>query len=272
MIPNVRSVVICADDFGQSEPINDGIAELASVGRLSAVSCLSEGAFFRSGISSLSGYGIDIGLHLNFTDDVGPEGIYFPLKKLIIRSYLGALDARKIEMQITRQLDSFEEHANQIPNFIDGHQHVHQLPVIREKLFSILNKRYSKHRPWIRSTQPYLSTKLPLNMQFKASVIGMLGGKKLVQEALAQSYRCNHRLLGVYDFSRTEHEYLELLKNWLSQAETGDLLMCHPASGVSTADPLGQQRVREFNVLKSAPLTSLLDELKISPSRLDCAG
>uniref|UniRef100_Q47CE5 YdjC-like protein n=1 Tax=Dechloromonas aromatica (strain RCB) TaxID=159087 RepID=Q47CE5_DECAR len=270
-VSSVRSIVICADDFGQSEPINDGIHQLVSAGRLSAVSCLSDGPCFPSGISSLSGAGVDVGLHLNFTDAMGQLGSYFPLKQLIVRSYLGALDAREIERQITRQLDAFEKHANQAPDFVDGHQHVHQLPLIRQKLFSILNKRYSKHRPWIRSTKPRLSVGLPLKQQFKASLIGILGGGALVHEAISQHYQCNRRFLGVYDFSRTGSEYFELLKRWFDLAETGDLLMCHPASGASAGDPLGQQRVREFNVLKSQAFPTLLNEQRIQPARLTLA-
>src|SRR5512138_3236227 len=72
----MKTVTLCADDFGLNEPVSRGIIELAEASRLSAVSCMSASPHWRehaSWLAPLRGK-IDIGLHLTLTG-LAPLGL-----------------------------------------------------------------------------------------------------------------------------------------------------------------------------------------------------
>ena len=48
----------------------------------------------------------------------------------------------EIRAEIERQLDTFEKHLGFPPDHIDGHEHVHVLPGIRQSLFEVVSRRY----------------------------------------------------------------------------------------------------------------------------------
>jgi predicted glycoside hydrolase/deacetylase ChbG (UPF0249 family) len=258
-----KTISICADDFGQSKVIDDGIHQLALAGRISAVSCLSDSPYFAADIQKLNGEAVDIGLHLNFTQPMGQDGFHLPLGQLIFQCHLRQIDPKKIELHIERQFDQFEGVTGKLPDFVDGHQHIHQLPIIREALFSVLSKRYSSQKPWIRSTKSYYSSSLPIGATFKSWTVGALGNTSLISKATGLGYKCNHRFLGVYNFQKDKSEYDQLLRSWLEMAQDGDLLMCHPASDVTDNDAFGFQRRREFDALMSDYFGDLLYQYKI---------
>ena len=139
------------------------------------------------------------------------------------------------------------------PDFIDGHQHVHQLPQIRTALLQEMKQRYPVEGPWLRGTRAPAQSGVPWQYRFKAKIIQTLGAAALKKQA-GKGYRVSPRLLGVYDFQGGEPAYAQWLAVWLALMRDGDVLMCHPASHIITEDTLGAQRVAEFNVL-SAPET-----------------
>jgi predicted glycoside hydrolase/deacetylase ChbG (UPF0249 family) len=143
------------------------------------------------------------------------------------------------------QLDAFETHFGCPPDFIDGHQHVHQLPLIREQLLERIARRYPTHALWLRSTQTARHLTVDRGKRLKARIIACLGARTMRRLADAQGLPMNRHLLGVYGFSASPEEYRQLLMSWFVGAADGDLLMCHPASAIEAADPIGQQRMRE---------------------------
>jgi predicted glycoside hydrolase/deacetylase ChbG (UPF0249 family) len=259
-----KQLVICADDFGMNRAINAGILELARLRRINATSCLVEGPAFAEHAAALKKSGLKLGLHLNFTEAMGNEGVYFPLSALIARSYLHQLDTARIRAQIARQLDRFESVIGQRPEFVDGHQHIHQLPQIRETLLSELARRYEAPRPWLRYTYARSSSGLPLRARIKAQVVQRLGSYPLAQLARRRGFSLNTAFLGVYDFDGGAQAYRMLLAAWLKSAGNGDVLMCHPARQVVGSDLLGRQRRAEFDVLASDEVARWMDEYRIA--------
>ena len=84
----------------------------------------------------------------------------------------GRIDTLRLRAEIEAQLDRFEDGVGHGPAHVDGHQHVHQLPGVREVLLSVLAGRYDV-LPWVRSTRacPEAGT--------KARVIEALGERGL---------------------------------------------------------------------------------------------
>jgi len=246
---NPRRIIVCADDFGMSKAINEGILALARKGRLSAVSCLTMTPFFREDAHRLNALDVDVGVHLNFTEPGLHPETSRPLPRLIARTYARTLSIARLCTQIERQLDAFEATLGHRPHFVDGHQHVHHLPQIREALIGILRQRYGDDLPWVRSSRPGLLAGLPFSFKAKAHIIGALGAHRFARQAYVAGLHTNRSLLGVYDFRGGITGYVRLLLTWLNNADDGDLLMCHPALASADDDASSAQRNAEFTVL-----------------------
>jgi len=264
-----KPIAVCADDFGLESGINEGIEALAQQRRLSAVSCMTTAPLFAGAIAALLPLDIDLGLHLNFTELSAAPEICLSLRKLLIKSYGGTLVASAVNREIHRQLDAFERYTGRKPDFVDGHEHVHQLPIIRDVLLMVLKERYPSESIWLRNTAPGdLSAKLPMMQRCKAHVIGALGARSLSEIAKKNGYSTNVDFFGVYDFSRPHPTYLEMLKAWLGRAVPGSLLMTHPATKVSAEDAYGRDRIIEYQVLGSNSFADLLTEYELTIDRL----
>lgn len=85
------------------------------------------------------------------------------------------LAAVDIRAEIRAQLDTFEQMLGHGPAFVDGHQHVHQLPVVRHELLDELRSRYRDRLPWLRSTRPANAVGHSL---IKARGIPLLGSRR----------------------------------------------------------------------------------------------
>lgn len=261
--------VVCADDYGLESGVDAAIVELATQGRLSATGCLVGAAGFADSASALKNLPIDVGLHLNFTEDLGPPGTYRPLGKLVALAYTGQLSALAVRGQIEQQLDLFHQHLGREPDFVDGHLHVHQLPVIRNQLLEALRERYSTRLPWLRDTRPaYLSRGLPFMQRTKAHVIGALGARAFAVLAKKNGAKQNDGFAGAYDFSHPHPDYAWMLEQWLMHARAWTVLMTHPAKSASAHLAFGKDRQREFQVLASDDFLELLERYNLRIARL----
>lgn len=256
-----KPIIISADDFAQSEAIDAGIAMLIEHEKLSATSCLAlsprwqqAAKFFTADIRMKA----DVGLHLDFTLYNQP----YPLTALIFLAKLRGLPSQFIYRTISQQLDKFEEALGTAPDYVDGHQHVHQLPQIRDALLSILARRYPSHLPWIRIARP------PGQDGLKAFIIGALGADALERQADKLGFKHSCSLLGVYGFAGSGEDYLACLENWLTVAaqHAGSgipVLMCHPAKQIASSnqmhgDPIYAARISEFEAMNSERFAALL--------------
>lgn len=264
-----RNLVVCADDFGIEPGVDDAIVELALAGRLSATGCLVTSERFPIAASRLQGLPVDVGLHLNFTEYLGVPGFYAPLGRLIALTYTRRISRAEVRQQIAAQLDLFELHVKRAPDFVDGHLHIHQFPVIREELIDALSRRYAGSLPWLRDTRPtQMSGELPLMQRVKAHVIGALGARTLVLLAKRSGARMNDGFMGAYDFSRSHPPYLKMLSGWLETARANSVLMTHPACYASENLAFGSDRIEEYRVLGSDAFAALLDQHKLKITRL----
>lgn len=268
-----RAISVCVDDFGQHEGINRAALKLAVRGRVSAVSCLVDGKAWDQGVKELRDREglLEAGLHLNLTEDFGQGGCH-GLGEVIGRAYVGLLDRGKVRKEIARQFERFERGMGRVPDFVDGHQHAHQLPVIRDELVSVMRELCGEERPWIRSTLPEPGCGRSGLRHFalaKAWLIGRLGGRAMRELAIREGYPQNNRLVGVYGFGVPEEEYLESMRIWLRCASDGDVLACHPSVPWEGEDPLGEARVMEYQALSGDAFSEMLEEegIEIRPLR-----
>lgn len=254
-----RTICLCADDFGLHRGVNEAALRLASSERVHAIACLVGGEGWSvawvSALRRLDALGVDIGLHLDFTESPLLPRSRRHLPGLVADSLLGRVDAAHVRAEVRAQLHAFEQVLGHAPAFVDGHQHVHQLPTIRRELLDELADRYRGTRPWLRSTRP---AGAPWSSSIKAGVIAMLGSGAFDAAARQKGFAQNRHLLGVYDFRGGAQRYLDRLRAWLLAAADGDLLMCHPGLRATSDDPLGAAREAECQVLASPAFGALL--------------
>jgi chitin disaccharide deacetylase len=254
-----KPVLLCADDFGMSAAVDAAILDLAARGRLSATSCMSTARAFGPDARQLAALPVATGLHLNLTEAAGGNGFCQPLPRLIRNCYARRIDPDLIRSEIACQLDAFESALGRAPDYVDGHQHVHQLPIVRDCLVEILLQRYPQRLPWLRSTRAGAQPGMPAAIRIKAAVIEVLGAHALQALARRHGFRTNARLLGVYGFAGGEQRYAALLEAWIGAAGAYDLIMCHPALATDDDDPLNRQRRAEYAALAGAALPAALE-------------
>ncbi len=235
-----RRLCICADDFGLHPAVNEAVMRLVEMGRLQATSAMVGAPAWRGGAGALARIDpahLDVGLHLDLTEyplSVAPRSLAGWLLQ-------GPRDVPALLREVHAQLDRFEDAMGRMPAYVDGHQHVHQFPGVRDALLTALTVRYPGHHPWLRSTRPGSGG-------FKPRVIDALGRRALEHHAGALDFSLNHRLLGVYGFDGDAGHYRQQVETWLVQAQDKDLLMCHPALALVPGDAIAAARCHEFLV------------------------
>jgi predicted glycoside hydrolase/deacetylase ChbG (UPF0249 family) len=240
-----QRLCICADDFGMSPGINAAVLDLIARRNLSATGCLVLREAWPRGLPALrrvDAARVDVGLHLDLTPPRTPRAEEPGLGPLILRCYTRSAPRRHLRQTIAEQLARFEDGLGRAPAFVDGHRHVHQLPMVRELLLEELSRRYTAAPPWLRNTRPGATA-------LKPRVIHALGGRALVHEAAQRSIPTSRGLLGVYDFAGGVTGYRRRLLAWLSAARSGDVLMCHPSLAEDAGTPHHEARAAEYTVL-----------------------
>lgn len=265
-----RAICIAVDDFGLHSGINQAALRLAAMGRIHAIGCMVGGASWPTcsrPLRHLEPHSIDLGLHLDLTESPLLPRTARPLSAWIRDSFLRRLDRTAVRAEIGAQLDAFEQALGRGPTYIDGHQHVHQFPIVRSELLAELGDRYGWFKPWLRSTRraraPGAAQRVAWRDTMKPWVIERLGAAGLASLARRLGYPQNRRLLGVYHFEAGPLRYSQRLTAWLCAAREGDLLMCHPSLLTRDSDAIIHARAEEFQALADPGFATQLSDAGI---------
>lgn len=277
-----RQVVLSADDYGLAPGIGVAIRDLAGAGRLNATSCMTTSPYWSAEaikLRDIGATGFEVGLHLVLTDQpsltslpkLAPEGLLPSVPRLISLAYRRQLDPQEIARELAAQLDSFEAAWGAPPAFLDGHHHVHQLPVIRDVVLELYRSRLAGG--WVRRcAQPLAAIFQSRVAVVRASVISALGWT-VARRSDVLNVPGNGGFAGVRNFAG-ERPYGALMRNWLQHAAPGTLIMCHPGlvdDALIAADSLSYPREEEYRFLASDDFPALLRECGVrlaAPSKL----
>lgn len=253
-----RVLALCADDFGLSPGISAGIARLAHAQRLTAVTCVTNSPHWPEQAKLLQNLPdtVDVGLHLNFTEGrplsarLARRWPTLPaLPRLIAMAHLRLLPRAGMRAEVHAQLRAFIHGHGKPPAFIDGHQHVHHLPGLRQTILDMAE--HVQPLPAVRSTARVLGPGFGL----KRWLIEHTGGHSLAVELRQRVMAHNPALLGAYDF--TDPDYAALMRRWLAELPPeGGLLFCHPGDADQAPDPIAAARRRELAYFASAAFTA----------------
>lgn len=265
-----RIIALCADDYGLSHGVSLGILKALDAGRLTAVSALVNGPRWPAMGRELLRHcdNADVGLHFNLTlgrplgamPGFAPKGSFPPVAKVIRMALRGKLPIEEIRAEIDRQLDRFEAVMDRPPDFVDGHQHVHGLPGVRDQLLEALDARRLAGRVWLRNPADgaHRIALRRANARKALAVRGLTGG--LRRAAASHGYMVNDSFAGFSDFNPGK-DYAKAFETYLRAPGRRHLVMCHPGhvdEELKALDPVTITREQELAFLLSPELPSLL--------------
>ena len=261
----MAKLIICADDYGLNQSVNQAILQLIQSNKLTATSCMVKSPIWQTSAAQISKdirQKAAIGLHFDLTE----FGLSMSLTKLMWQCASRTVNRSWIKQEIREQLDRFEASLGFAPDYIDGHQHVHQFPIVREAVIEEITRRYPNQKPWLRIAQPLSKTSI------KSWLIDLMGAKALKQKAIQANIAYSDYLLGIYDFNLDEAEYARAFQVWIKQASqlSSSVIMCHPAISASSEirlDAIAAARAEEFKGLAKLDVPTCAQQNGVTLSR-----
>lgn len=230
-------MIICADDYGMRDDIDRAILQLCETRKLTAVSCMvlferCDRALMEK-IRSHESH-VDIGLHFCLTNENLP--LSAPLDKItlpefgpLFRSALfRRLKREEVLAKLAVQFELFVNKSGRTPDYIDGHLHAHQLPVVADALVDFVSQLPASHRPYVRNTRLCTRELRKINLpSMKAGFIGAFGAR-LEKKLHAAEIATNDGFSGIYDFKESQRyaEYFPKFSACLPKKN--GILVTHP--------------------------------------------
>ncbi len=238
----MRRITLCADDFGQSSQISEGILRLARAKRISAISSFTLLALWKDYTQELKALHSDVDLGIHLTYPLTLSGIL-------------------------QQIDTFVTHMGFLPDFLDGHRHVHAYGKTPHLLLKAITAR------WQNQPKPYVRAPDRLG-SFSDGLI-----KGLILKTLCFGFSNKLRQAdipfppwfgGLYNL-HSNQPYRPLFLNWISHCPDQSLIMCHPGLNLydDPSDPIHNRRALEYAYLASDQFLEDCKRYEITISRFD---
>jgi chitin disaccharide deacetylase len=237
-------MIICADDFGLSQDVDEAISILANEKKIDAVSCMvSLPRFAQESLDVAKKFpaNVQIGLHLTLTDiepvcrtgdissliDTG-NTLFRPFGSLLRRSIAGLIDPRHVFAEAAEQIKRFDRLFGREPAFVDSHLHVHQFPRIREGVLAAVLTIPQEKRPWVRNSYSSLAYIIKQSVS-PAKVFGIsFFGRRMRRRLIESGVKTNNGFAGIYDYNCYQ-EYGQFLARFTECLEDPTaVLMAHP--------------------------------------------
>ena len=257
---------LCADDYGMSEGVSTGILEAARAARINAASAMTSLPDWprAAAVWNETRPPATLGLHLNLTvgAPLGPmpalaPGDVFPAIGVLARAR--DLPGNEIGAEIGRQIDAFVAHAGRAPDHVDGHQHVHVLPVVREALFGALRARGYRAMPLRDSGDRPTRILRRRSCVPKALAVATLA-RGFAAAAREAGFPCNDGFTGFSTFDPQADPVAQFAR-YLVAPGRRHLVMCHPGyvdDALRALDPVTAARETELRFLLSDAWPALL--------------
>jgi len=254
-----RRIWLCADDYGLSHAVSAAIRELIMRERINATSVMVVAPHFDAAdVESLKALNAHrkraaLGLHVTLTAPFKPlgsgfaptrDGCFLPLQKMMRTAMARRLDRHALDAEIAAQLAAFIDAFGQPPDFMDGHQHVHLMPQVRDAFLQQISR-----------AAPAASVR----QCGRARAAGRLHDRKaLTLDILSVRFRrkahefgiaTNPAFAGTYDFNHKAN-YAHIFPRFLAGLPDRGLIMCHPGfvdAELKRLDSLTTLREHEYD-------------------------
>jgi predicted glycoside hydrolase/deacetylase ChbG (UPF0249 family) len=255
--PTLRRIWLCADDYGITPAVDAAICDLIGRGRLNATSVMVASHNFSQNqavaLAVAAAGRAAIGLHVTLTapfrtlsSGFAPlrNGAFLPLSAMAGRALIRSLTPALLDAEIAAQFAAFHTAFGRAPDFVDGHQHIHVFPQIREAALRAI--RQNAPQAWLRQCGRPPAARKGL-ADPKGLILDALSAK-LRRLAAQYGVRTNPAFAGTYAF-RVNADYARLFTGFLDALPDGGVVMCHPGkvdAELRQLDPLTDLREREY--------------------------
>jgi len=275
---SAHRLIVNADDFGVSEPVNEAIIRAFNDGVLTSASLMVTGAAFEQAVMlAKENPGLAVGIHLvtvagrsalprseipslvdqggNFSNNPTAAGLKY---------YFSPRARRQLRKELAAQFERF--HSTGLPlSHIDGHLHLHVHPVI----FNIaleLGAKYGARRMRVPVEERRLALEFDRRDVMRKTIYAMLFGGLGVymkRKLSARGFTFPERVYGNLQSGRMSAQYFLYVLDALS-TDTSEIYF-HPAcfrdDKLLTADE--HQCSIEFEALMSGLVKQRIDELGV---------
>jgi predicted glycoside hydrolase/deacetylase ChbG (UPF0249 family) len=167
---------------------------------------------------------------------------------------------------VATQVRAFLAAFGRLPDFIDGHQHIHLFPQVRDAVLTVMAE--ATPGAWVRQCGRARSwRRLHDREQLVLDVLSLGFRRKAARRGIST----NPAFAGSYAFAgRTD--YARLFPRFLAGLPDGGLIMCHPGvadAALKNLDPMTTQREREYEFFGSDAFPQLLAKRGVALVRPD---
>lgn len=265
-----RDFKLCADDYALTPSVSMGILEAVEAGRLDATGVMTTRPHWRSAAQDIASLGnaVQVGLHLDLTlgppltamRKLAPAGRLPSIGRWIRMSQAGGLPEAEVRAEIAAQVQAFGEHYGAPPAFVDGHQHVHMLPGVREWLLDELNGRGWAGKLWLRDSSDRFGRILQRRVEAPKALLVAAVGRGFRSLARKRGFSTNEGFSGFSAFD-PRRDYAADFARFLLAPGPRHLVMCHPGrvdSELERLDPVTYTREQELEFLLSDRFAEML--------------
>jgi len=269
MRSNPRRIWLCADDYGISPGVSAAIRELVLQERINATSVMVASPNFNAdeavALDTLNSgkKRTAIGLHVTLTAPYKPitrdfaplrGARFFPLNKMLQAAISQRLQPERLTIEIATQLRIFVESFGRPPDFLDGHQHVHLFPQVRDAFLKVAAE--AAPEAWVRQC----GRTGPGRLNDRKALLLDIFSLGLRRKAKRLGIAFNPAFAGTYSF-RPNADIVKLFPRFLTGLPDGGVIMCHPGfvdAELKALDLLTTLREREFAFFSSDNFLKML--------------
>ncbi|MFH1679044.1 MAG: ChbG/HpnK family deacetylase [Candidatus Eisenbacteria bacterium] len=224
-----RTLIVNADDMGQSAGVNRGIIAAHEKGIVRSASLMVRGAAAGEAAAyAAANGGLDLGLHFDLGEWAFRGGTWQPVYEVVDPE-----DRALVAEDLIRQIEAFRDLTGTNPTHLDSHQHVH----LREPLRPLFQEIADRLEVPLRRLHPLVH------------YCGDFYGQ--TEEGLPLSERLT----------------VDALVRILSSLPPGVTeLVCHPGEGNDVSSAYGTERAVELGVLCDPRVRTAIGEMKIEVS------
>lgn len=275
MVKRTRELLVVADDYGIGPEVSRGVLSLLQNGTITSTVLLANSPFAQDAVHHWQSAGCpgDMGWHPNLTMDepvarasdvyslLDSNGRFASVGTLLLRITTGRLHYAHLVDELNAQYQRCHDLIGQPPALVNGHKHIHVLPMIGDALAEVL-KRW-RVRPYMRRVIEPLSTfsQIP-GARLKRLFLTTLG-RRASRRQLRNGFPGNDTLAGITDPKWVEDP--RFYSRWLERIPGRVVeLMVHPGyrdetligRDCSATDGQIERRVAELRMLQHPQFVS----------------
>lgn len=253
-----KSFTLTADDYALTPGVSRGILRLLQLRRLTGTGAMTNRPGWPEWSRELLPLAdsIETGVHLTLTCGgfLSRKEAMPGLSTLLRLSFTGG-PLPGLAAEIEAQLTAFESAMGRMPDFIDGHQHVHALPAVAATLIDVLARRYpGAQKPYLRDAGDSVA-RIVARRRFVTKAMAVKGlGRAFASRARLAGFACNDGFAGFSRFSITQ-DYAADFASYLVAPGGRHLVMCHPGEvddALRGLDPVVETREMELAFFASS--------------------